>query len=169
MQVAVIDRIEMVKLVAAEIARLGAKCEQSTGYKAAMNVAAAHPELQWDNSHFLIISEIWQTDPDLQRELNTLREARGEIGFAWTKREFLEELKRRVEVAAFDKDKLNGMRLFADVAGYIEKGPGTQVNVQTNVGIANNVMRIPSEVPLDEWEIAATRQQDKLLEHASGE
>lgn len=163
------DKDTMIKLVAAEIARLGATRDQATGYRAALNVRAAHPELGWDQGQCMIISEIWQTDPDLQRELHVLREARGEVGFSWTKREFLEELASRVRLAAMDKDKLAGLRLFADVAGYIDKGPGTQVNVQTNVGIANNVMRLPSEVPLDEWEIAATRQQDKLIEHASGD
>lgn len=169
MQVATIDRESMIKLVAAEIARLGASRDQATGYKAALNVRNAHPELNWDTSHCMIISEIWQTDPDLQRELHTIREARGEVGFAWTKREFLEELKNRVEKAAFDKDKLSGMRLFADVAGFMPEKAGTQVNVQTNVGIANNVMRLPAEVPLDEWEVVAERQQGKLIEHASGE
>ncbi|HWT40173.1 MAG TPA: hypothetical protein VN081_02780 [Dongiaceae bacterium] len=163
-----IPREQMIKLVAAEIARLGAYRDQATGYKAALNVRAAYPELGWDTGQCMIISEIWQTDPELQREIHTLREERGEVGFSWTKREFLEELKNRVDRSGQDKDKLTGMRLFADVAGFMPKDAGPTVNVQTNVGIANNVMRVPTEVPLDEWEIAATRQQDKLIEHASG-
>lgn len=168
MQVAVIDRSEMIRLVAAEIVRLGAYRDQATGYKAALNVRNAHPELGWDTGQCMIISEIWQTDPDLQAELTRIRDERGEIGFAWTKREFLEELKNRVERAAFDKDKLTGMRLFADVAGFMPKDTAPQVNVTTNVGIANNVMRVPMEPTLDEWEATATNQQAKLIEHASG-
>lgn len=159
----------MIKLVAAEIARLGASRDQATGYKAALNVRNAHPELNWDNGHCMIISEIWQTDPDLQRELHLIREGRGEVGFAWTKREFLEELKQRVDRAAFDKDKLTGMRLFADVAGFMPKDAAPQVNVTTNVGIANNVMKVPSELSKDEWELSAVKQQAKLIEHASGD
>jgi len=169
MQVAVIDRSEMIKLVAAEIARLGAAREQTTGYRAAMNVGKAHPELNWDTGHYMIISEIWQTDPELQTELERLREARGEVGFGWTKREYIEKLRATVEAAREDKDKINGLRLFADVAGFMPKDAPAQVNVTTNVGIANNVMRLPPEpVDIDEWETKTVRQQAKLIEHASG-
>jgi len=166
MQVSVINRDEMIKLVAAEIARLGASREQATGYKAAMNVGKAHPELNWDMGHYIIISEIWQTDPDLQRELEVLREARGDVGFGWTKREYIEKLRTVVELASDDKDKINGLRLFADVAGFMPKDAPAQVNVTTNVGIANNVMKVPITPTLDEWELKTVRQQSKLIEDA---
>lgn len=163
------DKETMIKLVAAEIARLGATRDQATGYRAALNVRAAHPELGWDQGQCMIISEIWQTDPALQAELSRLRDDRGEVGFSWTKREFMEELASRIRLAAQDKDKLQGLRLFADVAGYIQKENGPTVNVQTNVGIANNVMKVPVDIPEDAWEYKAVNSQAKLIEHASGD
>lgn len=163
------DRTEQIRLVAAEIVKLGASADHATGYKAALNVRNAYPELNWDTGHCMIISNVWQTDPELQAEIQRLRDERGETGFGWTKREFLEDLRRRVEGSLYDKDKFTGMKLYADVAGFMPEKAGPTVNVQTNVGIANNVMRLPMEVPLDQWEAAATRQQDTLLEHASGE
>lgn len=168
MQVAVLSKEDQVKLVAAEIIKLGASADQATGYKAAWNVLNAYPNIGWDTGTCMVISETWQTDPDLQAEIQRLRDERGEMGFGWTKREFLEELRRRVDKSLYDKDKFTGMKLYADVAGFMPEKTGPTVNVQTNVGIANNVMRLPSEVPLDEWESAASRQQDKLIEHASG-
>jgi hypothetical protein len=169
MNLSVINRDEMIKLVAAEIARLGAARDYTTGYQAAITVGKAHPEWNWDTGHYMIIGEIWQTDPDLQAELERLREARGEVGFGWTKREYIENLRATIEAAREPKDKINGLRLFADVAGFMPDKAGPSVTVNTNVGIANNVMRLPPEpTNIDEWELKTVRQQSKLIEHASG-
>jgi hypothetical protein len=169
MQVAVVNREEQIRLVAAEIVKLGAANDQATGYKAAWNVLNAHPNIGWDTGTCMIISECWQTDPDLQAEIQRLRDERGEAGFGWTKREFLEELRRRAEKSIHDKDRFAGMKLYADVAGFMPKDAAPQVNVTTNVGIANNVMRLPPEpTDIDEWEMKTVKQQTKLIEHASG-
>lgn len=167
--VVTMDRSAQIKLVAAEIARLGGLCDHMTGFQAARAVAAQYPELGWGNGEFMVIAETCGTDPDLRRELEAIREARGEIGFGWTKREFLEDLKRRANADRIEnKDRFTAMKLYADVAGFVPEKGGPVVNVQTNVGIANNVMHMPEPEPLDEWEAKTVKQQSKLIEHASG-
>lgn len=134
------------------------------GYAAAFTLKQKYG-LPWQNGFCMEVNETWQRDPDIRSALTAIRTERGEIGEGWTRQEFLEELRRTALKASQDKDKISAMNLYADVTGFKQKDAGPQVNV--NVGIQNNVMKVPAELTEDEWELKAVGQQSKLIEHAT--
>lgn len=60
--------------------------------------------------------------------------------------------------------RLRAYRLAAEIAGYMPKGDGTNINI--NNGIVNRVMQAPLFGDADDWEKVAAKQQRELIDVA---
>lgn len=59
---------------------------------------------------------------------------------------------------------LRAYRLYAEMEGLIDKGPGSTINIQNNVD--NRIMKVPADVSMDAWEAKASKQQERLIADA---
>lgn len=116
-------------------------------------------------AHKSYIVLYWPHDAEVQVFMNEIMKSKGAVAsvpedkYQFARQIYLDALECK------DKDtKLDYFKLFADVMGYIEKNKGTTINNNNNMIDNRSIMLMPDDMPLDEWEEMAMKQQQKMLE-----
>lgn len=129
------------------------------------NLYDAAREIEQDNGRANWIVNNWSNDPVV---IAAISQRVAELGPALAGLPTKEELAARIYNEASDvKDKSTKLayyRAVADVMGYIPKGGGTNVNVQTNIVNAPKVQRVPVFATDEDWEAKAKLVEARLAE-----
>lgn len=117
-------------------------------------------------SHFqqFIIAH-WQYDADVQNYMRELRDSLGTEARIPSKDEFAAALWSEAQQIRANDLKLDYYKLLAKVLGYEEK-PSSGPVIQNNFD-NRRVILVPAPTPIDDWEKAATLQQEKLINAAN--
>ncbi|WNO48716.1 hypothetical protein [Achromobacter phage nyashin_LB6] len=102
----------------------------------------------------------WQMDDWVKAEVERLR---GEGLDLPTKVDLQRKLWGKMDTLCGD-DYLKAVKLFAEIAGFIEKPAAVQVNNQTKI-VAPRMIHAPN-FSMDEWQAQVSKQQKDSLEHA---
>lgn len=114
----------------------------------------------------LYIERNWPEDPEVQQYIQDIRDELGDEHFLASKAETARkvwELATTSEGMSPD-DRLRAYRLYADIRGYIDKGPaGMNLNILTT----DKVMVVKDHGADDVWEHKLLEQQTKLIDAAN--
>lgn len=116
----------------------------------------------------LWVANHWPNDPEVIEAKTALMQEGGDMGFLPDKAELARDIWNRMQGAvtadgrtipptADDYAKL--AKLYADVRGFIEK-PQNNQNVTV---VVPKAIEVPTHGTNDEWELAAAKQQQELL------
>lgn len=108
------------------------------------------------------IANNWVDDPAVLEVMGSRVAELGALAGLPSKEEFALALYRERENVKDPETKLRYMRTFAEVMGYIEKGGGTNVNVNNNLMNMPKVMLVPQYKDMDQWQAEATAHHKQL-------
>lgn len=115
-------------------------------------------------SHINFILSNWQYDNEVNNYMKEIRDEAGLTSTIPTKEEFAAALMREsLDIRQADI-KLDFLKLFAQVMGYIEKG-GVSVNTNNNIITQQNVVVLPQQVAAKDLEAELMEQQRKLINY----
>lgn len=121
-----------------------------------------------DTGRALYVASHWINDPIVNAEKQRILEDDGEMFGLPTKADVarkawdLANAERPME----DKDRLELLKFYASLRGFVEKPKESTGEGNTNV-IAQNVMIVRDHGSNDEWADKVRRQQEKLLQDAN--
>jgi hypothetical protein len=119
-----------------------------------------------DNLQRAMIAQSWHKDPlviDEYERLTTGSAGASVSDILPSKEQVAFEILEAARKCTDADDKFKGYKLYADIAGYIEK-PGTNVHVDNRT--QQVVFRVPATQSIEDFELELYEQQTKLLEHA---
>jgi len=105
----------------------------------------------------------WKDSPEIEEAKRALIEEKGAAYFLPDRYQICREIHAAANSAKTFDDKFKGLKLYAEIMGFIEK-PGT--SVVTNNTTVNKVMVVPMTTSQDAWESNAIGQQVKVIDHA---
>ena len=100
----------------------------------------------------------WPNDEFVIAEMNRLLAENGQEAYLPSKFDLARLVWGIAEGRAAVEDRLKAAKQYADLMGFIEKGPAVQVNI-------NRVMQVKDFGNDDDWERKALEQQRKVIDH----
>lgn len=114
-----------------------------------------------ETARALWVATHWMNDDIVKAEMKRLRNAGADLDDLPNEADLLRTVWEMTQRGMLD-DRVKAAKLYADIRGYISKGPAVAVNVSNN-----RVMVIRDQGTNEEWEAKVAKQQANLLDAAA--